>query len=51
MITGRLGYSPKTQRYGLLVADLWRTYKHEFRARYKKQGEASCAIGKSHTRR
>lgn len=23
MITGRLGYNPKTQRYGLLVADLW----------------------------
>ena len=23
MITGKLGYNPKTQRYGLLVADLW----------------------------
>ena len=23
MITGKLGYNPKTKRYGLLVADLW----------------------------
>ena len=24
MITDRLGYNPKTQRYELLVADLWK---------------------------
>ena len=23
MLTGKLGYNPKTKRYGLLVADLW----------------------------
>ena len=23
MITGKLGYNPKTKRYGLLVTDLW----------------------------
>lgn len=23
MISGKLGYNPKTKRYGLLVADLW----------------------------
>ena len=23
MIIGKLGYNPKTKRYGLLVADLW----------------------------
>lgn len=23
MITGRLGYNPENQRYGLLVTDLW----------------------------